>query len=221
MRRLAQTAAGAQGKALDYSSIAKVILASKPPSAAALPMLFKFFMSCGGGNTQWLLRETESFVMSHGRPGKNLGETVWDLLSMELKGYTRQLVLWRHALLRALYMFDSKVITQNDIRRSLSNRAMVLQITEWEKCMATFSPVSPPPSGSAAAASGTSTTAPDVATKVNLCQIAGVLSILQSLAFDYSVSHLLMLRWNGVNVILGFGCKWCQQIEEEIKDGRD
>ena len=65
-----------------YTEIAVQIMKSKPPPhAGTLPMLYKFLLRNSGGNDQWLLQQTESFALNHGRPGKSLGEDIWEALT--------------------------------------------------------------------------------------------------------------------------------------------
>lgn len=117
-----------------FADIAAQIMKSKPPHAGTLPMLYKFLLRFSGGDDQWLLQQTESFVLNHGRPGKSLGEDMWEALSMEVKG--RPSVIFRHGLLKACYVSGSKLISQTDIKRALTSKNLQNEIQEYEKCLA-------------------------------------------------------------------------------------
>ena len=123
-----------------YMEIAAQIMKSKPPHAGTLPMLYKFLLRNSGGNDQWLLQQTESFVLNHGRPGKSLGEDIWEALAMEVKG--RPLVIFRHGLLKACFHFD-KVITVTDIKRSLTHKGLQPEIATYEGCLSRIRKMAP------------------------------------------------------------------------------
>ena len=117
-----------------FQDIAAQIMKSKPPHAGTLPVLYKFLLRFSGGDDQWLLQQSESFVLNHGRPGKSLGEEMWEALSMEVKG--RPSVIFRHGLLKACYVSSSKLISQTDIKRALTSKTLQNEIQEYEQCLA-------------------------------------------------------------------------------------
>lgn len=74
--------------------------------------------------------------MSFGHATTSLGEGMWIALTPDrLNSADRQLVIWRHILMRARFMHD-KAVTTSDVKKSLSNKGMAEEIQEWEDAMA-------------------------------------------------------------------------------------
>ena len=106
-------------KGCQYSDIAGDILRSRP-KATAFASIFSFVMKCGGGGAghasaggREFLSESESFIRTHGAPGRALGQEFWDALSQETKGSPR--IVWRHMLLKCAFCCPERTMTPNDV----------------------------------------------------------------------------------------------------------
>ena len=116
-----------------YQDIAPAILRSKPQRPECIPHLYSFMIRCGGGKSAHLFTTTESFVKAHGHSGRALGVQAWDNLALDVrqKGM-EQCVLWRHALLKAMYCHQEGLITHSDVRKSLSHKETFAKATQFE-----------------------------------------------------------------------------------------
>ena len=116
-----------------YQDIAPHILRSKPPRPECIPYLYSFMVRCGGGKSAHLFTTTEKFVKAHGQSGRSLGVAVWDNLSIDVKQKgMEQSVLWRHSVLKTLYSHQEGLITGNDIKKSLTNKDLLVKVRSFE-----------------------------------------------------------------------------------------
>ena len=124
-----------------YKDIQSEILRSRPPKTAAFPHIFSFVMRLGGGaGGGAFLVESENYIRSHGMPSRSLGPQLWDALSFEMKG--RQHVMWRHMLLKyAFCCEEDKALTASDVRRALTNKAVVASSHKAETLLLEFKKV--------------------------------------------------------------------------------
>ena len=125
------------GEVPEYAKCSPIILRSKPPNAAVLPSLWAFMVRYGGGPQASLMEGTEGFVRSMGFAGKALGTTIWDALALEVRHKDQQqMVLWRHAVLKTLLCHgDSKLISANDIKKSMTNQTMAHKVVLFQKTL--------------------------------------------------------------------------------------
>lgn len=93
-----------QGR-VPFEQVKARVLKSKPPCSASLPGMFSFVVRHGGGGGAVLLMETESFVRSHSESMVSLSPQLWEALAADIKAHN-QVSLFRHAVLKALYMLD-------------------------------------------------------------------------------------------------------------------
>lgn len=116
-----------------YQDIAPQILRSKPPRPECIPHLYNFMIRCGGGKSAHLFQNTESFVKSYGHSGRSFGVKAWDNLGLDVrqKGM-EQCVLWRHAMLKAMYCHQEGLVTHADIKKSLQQRDLFAKVMQFE-----------------------------------------------------------------------------------------
>ena len=75
-------------------------------------------MKHGGGADFRLIQETELYIRVNGKPGRAIGMAMWDTLQQDCKT-ALQLSLWRHAVVKTLYVGPEKLISPADVKRSL------------------------------------------------------------------------------------------------------
>ena len=75
-------------------------------------------MKHGGGADFRLMQETELYVRVHGQPGRTLGTAVWDSLQHDCKT-AQQLSIWRHSVIKTMYIGPEKLISPAEIKKSL------------------------------------------------------------------------------------------------------
>ena len=75
-------------------------------------------MKHGGGADFRLMQETELYVRVHGKPGRTLGVAVWDSLQQDCRT-AQQLSIWRHSVIKAMYIGPEKLISPAEIKKSL------------------------------------------------------------------------------------------------------
>eukprot|EP00438_Fugacium_kawagutii_P018084 Skav224387 [mRNA] locus=scaffold3483:16790:17749:- [translate_table: standard] len=119
---------------IPFSAIGPAMLRTKPPCPESIPQIYQFLLKCGGGRSAHLMLQSEKFIRAHGHSGRALGESLWQALSTEIKGQNQeQLVLWRHAVLKALFALKDKSFSASDVKKSLGNPEMFKKAMEFER----------------------------------------------------------------------------------------
>ena len=119
--------ASSGGMRVEYTAIAKRVLASKPPCAPSLPFMFKFMLRASGGQKGDLLGNTERFIKHASPCQKAIGSECWDALSLDIKSSPHQFVLVRHAFLKLAYTTGASAA---DIKRfaTKDNEALCIEV---------------------------------------------------------------------------------------------
>ena len=127
--------AGGSGP-VEYAKIAPHILKTKPPNGAVLPALYSFILKAGGGSTGHLMKQTEEYVRCYGNAGRALGVPLWEALGSDNKLQPQKNVLWRHALLKALYCHEERLVSASDVKRSLCQKELQPRVARFEAMIA-------------------------------------------------------------------------------------
>lgn len=118
---------------IPFDKVGPQMYKTKPPAAETIPPIYQFLLKCGGGKSSHLMAQTEQWIRSNGASGRSLGESMWQQLATELRDKNQeQLVLWRHAMLKALFSLSPKPFTSGDVKRSLVNPDMFKKAMEFE-----------------------------------------------------------------------------------------
>ena len=102
---------------IPFEQVKSRVLKSKPPCAASLPGMFSFVVRHGGGDGAVLLMETEAYIRSHSASMVSLSPELWESLAADIKSHN-QVSLFRHAVLKVLYMLhSSKTLQLGDVKK--------------------------------------------------------------------------------------------------------
>ena len=102
---------------MNFDTVRRLVVRSKPPCAASLMQMYQFVLKASGGADARFLTETETFLRTQMASSKALGADMYAALAKDMPQSMDQLINLRHALMKFAFC---KNCSPAEVKRCLS-----------------------------------------------------------------------------------------------------